>query len=110
LAVKDRYVREAIEFISQHIHEPLQVTEVATAVGLSRTVLYEKFQRFLGSSAHKFIKRMRTEEIGRLLIESEMNISEIAFTMGFSSEDYIAKYFRKHKGMNPSNYRRQFRD
>jgi LacI family transcriptional regulator len=108
LAVEDIYVRDAIKFISQHIHEPIQVTDVAGAVGLSRTVLYEKFQRFLGYSAHQYIKRMRTEEMARLLVESEMSISEIALAMGFTGEDHIAEYFRKHKGMNPSKYRRKF--
>jgi len=107
LAVEDDYVRDAIKFIRQHIHEPVQVTDVADAVGLSRTMLYEKFQRFLGCSVHQYIKRTRTEEIARLLIESEMNISEIALAMGFSSEAHIAQYFHKHKGMNPSKYRRQ---
>jgi AraC-like DNA-binding protein len=82
----------------------------AGAVALSRTALYEKFQRFLGYSAHQYIKRTRTEEIARLLAESEMSIHEIAFAMGFSSEAHIAMYFYKYKGMNPSQYRRQFTD
>jgi len=110
LAVDDDYVREAIKFIRQHVREPIQVTDVARAVSLSRTALYEKFQRFLGYSAHQYIKRTRTEEIARLLAESEMSIHEIALAMGFSSEAHIAMYFHKYKGMNPSQYRRQFGD
>lgn len=110
LAVEDNYVREAIKYIRQHVREPIQVTDVARAVSLSRTALYEKFHRFLGYSAHQYIKRIRTEEIARLLVESDMSISEIALAMGFSSEAHIATYFNKHKGTNPSKYRRQFRD
>ena len=108
LAVDDDYVREAIKFIRLHIRRPVQITDVAGAVSLSRTMLYEKFKRFLGCSVHQYIKRARIEEIARLLIESEISISEIALAMGFSSEAHIAAYFHKHKGMNPSKYRKQF--
>jgi transcriptional regulator GlxA family with amidase domain len=81
---------------------------VANATALSRRALYEKFQHTLGCSVHQYIKQLRVEEIARLLCESDMSISKIAYMMGFTDVDHIAQYFRKHKGINPSTYRRQF--
>jgi LacI family transcriptional regulator len=108
LAIEDSSVAKAIKFIRQQVRKPIQVTDVADAVALSRRALYEKFQSVLGCSVHQYIKSMRVEEIARLLVESDVNISKIAFLMGFASEDHIAQYFRKHKGINPSEYRKQF--
>jgi len=108
LAIEDRHVAEAIKFIRQHVREPIQVTDVADATSLSRRALYEKFQHTLGCSVHQYIKRLRVEEIARLLCESDMSISKIAYMMGFTDVDHIAQYFKKHKGVTPSTYRRQF--
>jgi LacI family transcriptional regulator len=108
LAIEDRHVAEAIKFIRQHVREPIQVTDVANAASLSRRMLYEKFQHILGCSVHQYIKQLRVEEIARLLCESDMSISKIAYMMGFNDVDHIAQYFKKHKGVNPSTYRRQF--
>lgn len=108
LAVEDDNVAQAVQYIREHVREPIQVTDVAEAVALSRRSLYEKFQFVLGCSVHQYIKKVRVEEIAKLLTASDMNISEIAFVMGFVSEDHIAQYFRKHKGITPSKYRKQF--
>ena len=44
--------------------------------------------------------------LGTMLTDTNMTISQIALKLGFSSPDHIAKYFRKHKGVNPSDYRK----
>jgi len=60
----------------------------------------------MGISIYKYIKKLRVEHIEGLLLDTEMSISQIAYHMGFNSDEHIAKYFRSVKGINPSMFRK----
>ena len=107
-AVADSEVAAAIRFIREHAREPIQVDDVVKAVTLSRRTLYQKFRCVLGRSIHEEIRRARVEEIARLLIETNLSVYQIALRLGFPGVDHIAKYFRRHKGMNPVAYRNRY--
>lgn len=109
MAIDDREVATAVRFIRQYSNQPIQVSNVVEATGLSRRALYERFRRALGRSVHKEIKRVRAERIARMLLETDLTIYQIAVKMGFSGPEHIAKYFREQKGVNPAEYRRRNR-
>jgi LacI family transcriptional regulator len=105
LAINDPIVAQAVKFIREHVREPVQIDDVLRHVMISRRSLYDKFKRSMNCSVHGYIKKNRIEHIERLLLETEMTISQIAYHMGFSSDDHIATYFRSVKGMNPYAFR-----
>lgn len=107
-AIEDKDVAEAVSYIRHHCNEPIQVSDVLRAVSISRRSIYDKFKRELQCSIYAFIKNRRIEQIGRLLSETDIPVSQIALKMGFHSADHIAQYFRSQKGMNPLDYRKQF--
>ncbi len=107
-AIEDEDVAEAVSYIRRHCNEPIQVSDVLQAVSVSRRSLYDKFKRELHCSIYTFIKNRRIEQIGRLLSETDMPVSQIALELGFTSADHIAQYFRSQKGINPLDYRKQF--
>ena len=78
------------------------------AVAISRRTLYEKFNRELKCSIYAFIKKRRIEQIERLLVETQMPISQIALELGFANANHIAQYFSSQKGINPHEFRKQF--
>ena len=94
-AINDTNVAEALRFIQQHSFEPIQVHEVVGATALSRRYLHQKFRQTLGRSIHEEITRVRVEKICQLLIETNLNISQIAFKMGFMDDHHLARYFQK---------------
>jgi len=107
-AINDKEVADAVSFIYEHAKEPIQIIDVAEAVGISRRGLYDKFRRTLNCSVSDYINRVRIDLTARWLIHTNMTISQIALKLGFSSPDHIAQYFRKHKGINPSEFRRRY--
>ena len=108
VAVEDSAVARAMRFIRDHTRGPVAVAEVARAAGLSRRVLERRFRRELNSSIQTEIRRVRTDQIARLLVETHMPVSEIAGSLRFPDVQHFARYFRAGKQVSPLVYRRQF--
>jgi LacI family transcriptional regulator len=108
LAVDDASVAAAIRFICQHSKTVIQVSDVVSAVALSRRVLEKRFRTTLGRSILDEIRRTRVEQIIQMLTETAMSISDIAQALGFSDMAHISRYFRREKGMSPLAYRKRY--
>jgi LacI family transcriptional regulator len=108
VAVNDEPVAKAMRFIRDHARESLAVDEVARAAGLSRRVLERRFRRELNSSILAEIRRVRTDQIGRLLVETHLPVSDIAESLGFADPQHFARYFRSGKQLTPLAYRKRF--
>jgi LacI family transcriptional regulator len=107
-AVADRHVREALRFIHAHAsRESVQVDDVVKAIGLSRRSLYECFASTLGRSVHEEIKRVRTDRLARLLVSTDLSISQIASKLGCTDMKNLARYFKQEMGMTPLQYRKR---
>ena len=108
LAIEDTDIAKAVRFIRQHCKEPIRVDDVVAAVALSRRILEKRFRKILGRSVLCEIRRVRVEQIVRMLIGTNLPISQIASSLGYPGVDHIARYFRKEKAMTPLAYRKKF--
>jgi LacI family transcriptional regulator len=107
VAVEDEAVARAMRFIRDHTRGPVAVAEVAKAAGLSRRVLERRFRREFNSSVQAEIRRVRTDQIARLLVETHMPVSDIAESLGFPDVQHFARYFRAGKKVSPLAFRRR---
>ena len=106
-AVADRDVLAALRFIHRSAcKEPIQVDDVLGVISLSRRTLYERFSTILGRSVHEEIKRVRVDQLARLLVTTNLPVSQIASIMGCTDIKNIARYFKQQKGVTPSEYRK----
>ena len=80
------------------------VSELANAIGMSRSNLLRKIQKATDLSASQFIRQIRLEQSNKLLEDGSYTISEIAFEVGFNSTSYYVKCFREHYGYPPGEY------
>jgi LacI family transcriptional regulator len=106
LAIDDREVANAISFINEHVREPIQVIDVANSVSVSRRMLEKRFKVAIGMSIGAKIRKVRADHIAKLLLETNMSISEIAHSMGFDSQANFSRYFQKEFQMKPLRYRK----
>jgi LacI family transcriptional regulator len=107
LEILDSDLSAALQYIHQHYKVPVQVNEVADAVGVSRRVLEKRFRKYLGRSLHDEISRVRIEHISWLLLETDLSVAQIAYTLGFSCPETFSSFFKRGKGISPLNYRRK---
>ena len=73
-------------------------------VGISRAQLHRKMKEMTGITASEFIRNIRLEQAARLLKEQKLNITQVAYTVGFSNLAHFSTVIRKHFGVAPSEY------
>jgi LacI family transcriptional regulator len=107
LAIEDQDVVKALRFIRQHSNEMIQVSDVVDATSVSRRALEQRFRRVLGRSVLAEIRRVRTDLVTQMLVETNLSISKIALTLGYTGVENIARYFQHEKGMSLQAYRKK---
>lgn len=94
-----------IEFIKTNISNPdLKVDDLAKNAGMSRTPFFKKIKSLTGKSPNDFIRDIRLNQAAKLLLSSDMTITEIAYNTGFTSPKYFRECFKKQFGETPSEY------
>ena len=107
LAVEDRNVARALQFIRGRACGGLNVDEVAEAAGLSRSVLQRRFREMLGKTVHEAILDIRLKRAGELLTETELPLIDVAEQSGFKHQEYLGAVFRARTGKTPAQFRRE---
>ena len=74
---------------------------MATGIGLSRVQLYRKVKALTGLSPVELLRKSRLVKAEQLLRSKDMNISEAAYAVGFTSPSYFSKCFKDEFGMQP---------
>lgn len=72
---------------------------------MSRTQLHRKLTGITGLSASKYIHKIRLEKAQEELKNEALNISEIAYSLGYNDPNYFSKVFTKYFGISPTKYR-----
>lgn len=85
--------------------QDLSVDKVAGLLHLGRTIFYKKVRGTTGYTPDEYIRVIRLRKAAELLKESEKNVSEVAYAVGFDNPYYFSKCFKEQFGMPPSQYR-----
>lgn len=80
------------------------VEQLAAEVGLSRVHLHRRIKELTGITTSEFIRNIRMEQSARLLKERKINISQVAYSMGYSNVSHFARIFKQHFGVSPTEY------
>lgn len=106
-ATHDKYIAAALKFIHQNIQASIRVNDVLKQLPLSRRSLEKRFLQMTGLPVYKYIYNLRIEKFAEKLLETDKNITEIAFETGFSDVKNISRRFRALKGCTPNEYRKK---
>ena len=109
LAIVDPLVAKALYFIREHSHEPISVSDVLREVPLSRRTLERRFGQLLGRSPRVEICRVHLERAKELLVQTDLQMAEVARRSGFLHPNQMANVFKRDANISPSGFRRQFR-
>ena len=81
--------------------ERFGVSELAHAIGMSRSNLLRKVKKINGQSVSQFIRQIRLENAMEMLKENDQTVSEVSYEVGFGSTSYFIKCFHDHYGYPP---------
>lgn len=101
----EKFLNKLMLLIEEKMEDPdFNVGSLVEAIGMSQTVLYKKIKALTGLSITDFIKSQRLKRAAQLLSENNLNIAEVAYSVGFNDRKYFSKEFRKQFGVAPSDY------
>lgn len=98
-------VRNAINYINEHYHEKLTLSEVAEKNYVSVWHLSKLINKHTSKGFNDILNKVRIDNAKTILINPEYKIYEIAEMVGISDVTYFSKLFKKHTGMSPNQYR-----
>jgi transcriptional regulator GlxA family with amidase domain len=102
-----RLLRQVKDRIDRDFAQPLDVPALAHGVGLSAGHLSRRFRQAYGESPYSYLMTRRIERAMTLLRHGELNVTEVCFTVGFSSLGTFSTRFTELVGVPPSVYRRE---
>ncbi|MEJ7559015.1 MAG: two-component regulator propeller domain-containing protein [Pedobacter sp.] len=106
----DRLLNKVVLYIEENLNNPkLSVEDLSKHVGMSRGSLYHKILELTGISPVEFIRSVKLDKATVLLEKSDLNVSQVAYTVGFATPNYFAKSFKAKYNMQPSEYINQRR-
>ncbi len=85
-------------------NEKLNVEMLADGVGISRVHLHRKLKQLTNQSARDFIRNIRMKQATYLLINKKMNVSEVAFALGYSNLSHFSNSFKSYYGVSPTEF------
>lgn len=98
------YVENALKFIQHNYSNKIDICDIASNIGVSRSHLYRIFVKHLAMSPNEYLAKFRINEACALLRNSSLSIGEIANSVGFDDQLYFSRVFKKFKGVAPSRY------
>jgi AraC-like DNA-binding protein len=103
-------VTQVIAYVREHLAEPLSVGDLAERACLSPSAFAHLFRDVSGMSPYQFIKSVRLDRARDLLVCEDLNVSEVARSVGYSSLSHFINEFKRHFGVTPRAYAEAQRD
>ena len=103
--MEDAFLQKLRLEVEKKIDDPtFGIMELCRTVNLSRMQVHRKIKALSGKPTSLFIRSIRLQKSKQLLLTTEMNISEIAFEVGFSDPSYFSRTFTSEFGMPPTEF------
>ena len=102
---KQQLIKESIAYIDKHYQEPMSVSDVARAVGTSTSYLSRIFKESTGETIIRTINHKRIEKAKIYLKDTDYKVYEVADILGFENVTYFSRFFKKHTGISPKEYK-----
>lgn len=104
------FISKCIAIIEEHLEDSEFTTAQFTLeIGMSRSKLFRNIKSISGLSIAEFIRYIRLRKAGQLMIETDMQIREIAYKVGFSDQKHFREQFQKLFEMNPSSFVKKYK-
>ncbi|GAB6991112.1 AraC family transcriptional regulator [Paenibacillus pini] len=97
-------------YIDSNFADEISLDKLADMAHISKYYLAHTFAKSYGMSPISYLNEIRIRACKELLESTDLSISEIAQTAGFSSQSYFSQSFRRNSGLTPNDYRRQIKN
>ncbi len=104
---EEKFVLQVSKVIEKNLHkDTFNGSDLSREVHLSKSQLYRKLKAISGKSTAVFIRTVRLKKAKELLLSTTLNISEIAYAVGFKDPAWFSRVFREEFGIAPTEFRK----
>lgn len=104
----DGFLNVLMAYIEEHIaDDTLSVPSLAEQMNMSQTTLYRKLKSMVGLSPADFFRKVKMRRAVQYLETTDLTISQVAYSVGFSDPKYFSKCFKHDMGLTPGEYRQR---
>jgi signal transduction histidine kinase/DNA-binding response OmpR family regulator len=105
---EDAFLQKATQMVIEQMSNPdFDVEDLEKSLDMSKMQLYRKLKNLTSFAGNEFIRSVRLRESKALLENATLNISEIAYQVGFNDPAYFTRAFKKQYGQSPKEYQTQ---
>jgi AraC-like DNA-binding protein len=102
---------DILQYIQANIHQPehIRAEHISQHFGISETYLGRYFKKHVNETMQQYIINYKLKLVEHRLLHSNMRMNEIADEFGFTDKSHLNRIFKKHKGINPGEFKKQQR-
>lgn len=100
-------LRSLLNYCMEHLNDELTLERVAAEVCVGKYYISHLFRQRLGIGFHEYVNLLRINEAGKLLLETDLSVTEIGDRVGFASPRTFNRVFRDHTMTSPREYRQK---
>lgn len=93
------------DIVEQHIYTDISIENLAHLTMRSLSSFKRDFQKYYESAPSRYIKNRKLEQAAKLLVGTDLRISDVVFQSGFTNQSHFGREFSKKFNMNPGAYR-----
>ena len=106
-SASDVFLKQFNKVIQESMSDPNVTAEtIAIRMNMGHTQFYNRVKASTGSAPKEYLRTLRMKRAAELLVTTDLNVSEIAYQVGFSEMTYFSKAFKAQFGMSPSIYKK----
>ena len=106
--MEDEFLAKVNALIDLHMErEDFKVDELSKEVGMDRSQLYRKLKALTSQSTVAYLRTRRLQKAKELFSSGSLNVSEVAYQVGFGDPSYFSKMFSKQFGISPAEFRKR---
>lgn len=103
-------ILKAVDYITTNLTTLQTIDEIANHVNLSISRFKHKFKQDMGTPPREYINFCKTEKAKQLLTATTQSITDIAYSLNYTSSDYFSYTFKKYTGFTPLSFRKNAKD
>jgi len=104
----EQLMERVMKAVNKNISDSeFNVDKLTQEVGISRAQLHRKLKEMTGLSTSEFIRNIRLEQAARMLKEQKLNVTQVAYSLGFSNLAHFSTLFHRHFGVSPTEFAAQ---
>lgn len=101
-----RLAEQVIDVLESKVGERASARDICAAVNYGKSYVFQQFRLATGKSVMAYFNELKIERAKKLLLEGNLNVSEIAAALAFDTPNYFTKSFRRMTGLTPTQWRK----